>query len=213
MATLGPFGVPTGSAGILHPKLSNKFRVTFAVGARDGEDPASVKALMDFLSMQCVAVELPEQLFTTAGVGVKRGPVRKHMKNISVKGDLLVRLQDDVTNGIAAAIDLLADHQDDVEVAVMKLDGDEGILEAYAFGKLQLFSMKHSTLDYAAGHTTINGQITDNRDLDERSSPHRLEVGLHLSAPGEGAVQEKTLTFKVGYAQHGHFTPSQSGEL
>lgn len=163
------------STGILHPKISNRFRVLYTVTANPDEDHDQIAKAMQFLSMQTVSVKRPLERFD--GAISTTGPSRRFLKNISTSGDLEVVLEDDITHAVAHSIDFLL-RRSDMHIEVQMLDGAESVIEVSLYGRCKLKSLQRPVLDYS------------------------LSKAVH-----------NTLTFSVGYAQHGVLTPFQSQEL
>jgi hypothetical protein len=202
MANLQTFGVPGVGSGILHPKMSNRFGVYFTCASTL---PAElVTKLLSALSMQTVAVELPIQTFRPPF----SGPSRKSFKSIGTKNGLKIRFQDDVTNHVASALDFLANHATDLTVLVAKLDGDEGVTEAYLFGRVRMDSVEHSALDYACtGFTqgSIHGHLVSADGTETAVFDATTNTPKH-----QNSLQERAVTFIPDYAQHAFFSGSSA---
>lgn len=142
--------IPGTMTGILHPKVSNRFRVLFTVTALVDEDHEQIAQAMTFLTMQTIAVGIPEELHQ--GQISATGPARKHLQSISTKGDLTLILEDDVSHAAVRALEYLK-NRTDTTIEIQKLDGNEGVVEVYLFGRCRLLSQQHSPLDYSQSTT------------------------------------------------------------
>jgi hypothetical protein len=210
MASLNDFGLPGTHSGILHPKMSNQFMVRFAMTLPAGAepDPALERALEVFSSQVC-EVSMPVRKFNAHAATAPRGPARGDAANIIVDGALTLRLQDDKANIVTHAVEQLIKHTpaSSLEIAVSKLDGNDGILETFYFGA-ELLTVVYSTLDYAAGSWRHRGVIEDRAQLDAAHMPHTLHLSLSSARGNDEAAQYQTLAFKVRYAQHQYRKPA-----
>lgn len=167
--------IPGTMAGILHPKVSNRFRVLYTVTANQGEDHDQIATAMKFLSMQTVGVSVPMQCYE--GAIRSTGPQRKFVDNVNTTGNLDIIIEDDVGHAVARSIKYLL-RRADIQIEVQLLDGAESVVEILLYGRCKLQSVQRSSLDYS-----------------------KSEAIRH------------TMTFLVGYSQHGVLTPAQSQEL
>lgn len=167
--------IPGIGSGILHPKVSNRFRVLYTVTVDQEEDREQVRTAMRFLSMQTIGLKPPVQRFD--GTITAHGPIHKLLTSIAVAGDLEITVEDDITHALARSIPMLL-NRSEVTIEVQLLDGCEGVLEILLYGRCKLKSLARAPMECA-----------------------KSEAIRH------------TLTFQVGYAQHGVLTPSQSQEI
>lgn len=141
--------IPGTMSGILHPKVSNRFRVLYSVPAREGEDHDQIAQAMRFLTMQTIAVGIPLQVYNSTMRQSQSD--RPYLKPIAMNGDLTIILEDDVGHAAVRALEYLM-HRDST-IEIQKLDGNEGVLEVYLFGKCGVTSQQHTPLDYSQSTT------------------------------------------------------------
>jgi hypothetical protein len=204
MATLADFGIPGVGSGILHPKMTYRFSVLFKAELNEGANADEAQAHLRHLSMQVVTVAIPTRTFDP----IQRGGQLSlpQFKNISTKGDLVIEVEDDVGNKVAAAVEYVVQNCTNLTATVLKLDGNEGVLEAFKYGVI-LRSMEHSVLDYAgSGSSKITGDIT-HPETDQNSIQLQSRVSLHLPGSGRGTVR-RVLNFHPTYSQSAIFTGS-----
>lgn len=142
--------------GILHPKIRNKFHVLFrGVLNEDYAKVVSVDeahALIRGLSMQTLSVILPAQVFRQVQYSPYAYPAPVGFKSINHASKLTITLEDDVTHVVERALELLQ-NMHDIEVLVMTLDADEGVLDAHLFTRVYLDAIWNGPLDYASSDT------------------------------------------------------------
>ncbi len=116
------------------------------------------RALFRGLSMQVVSVDMPVELF----VPVKTKMAVPNMFSlVSSEGSASFVLEDDVTNVVTRAIDLLQ-WCEGISALVMKLDGNEYVLEAHLLANLRTKTLTHGALNYATGraiYKTLGVQV------------------------------------------------------
>ncbi len=164
MATLANFGIPGAGAGILHPKLKNKFRVTFLNMAQIIPGTNSRD-----LTMQVVTTTLPNITWeevalhrynSTAYVNGKHSwePI-----NITVEDDITGLASEVITNQMETAQRIVGADLDgrwlntaatgsDYKFAVRldQLDGDEGVVSAWILEGCSVMSVDFGDRDYSA---------------------------------------------------------------
>lgn len=154
--------------GILHPKLSNKFQVLFR-GALNEEYAKQIsveeaQALIRGLAMQTLSVDLPAQVFRQVQYSPYSYPAPEGFKSINHASKLSITVEDDVTNVVKRALELLQ-NMHNIEVLVVQLDGDEGVVEAYLFTRVYLDAIQHEKLDYASGHAVTKTLTLDAKHM------------------------------------------------
>lgn len=141
---------------ILHPKLSNKFAIRWNVALPNyftEEQIAEAEALLRGLSAQLVSVELPVEEMGAA-IGNSFSLVR-HI------GPVVFVFEDDVTNVVTRALNLFT-RAEIVNALVMKLNGDETVLEAHLLNTLTFNTLKHSVLNYGSSSSvqkTVSARV------------------------------------------------------
>lgn len=150
MSTLSDFGIPGVCSGILHPKQSNRFSVRWNAvlpSHLSEQEINEARALFRGLSMQVVSVDLPIETFEplTAKMGVP-----ENFQQVQHDAVASFVLEDDITNVVTRAIDLLAKCAS-ITALVMKLDGDEHVLESHILAGIRLQTLAHGALNYATG--------------------------------------------------------------
>ena len=164
MATLSNFGIPGAGAGILHPRLKNKFRITFRnMGALVGGTNARN------LTMQVTNITLPN--LTYEEVALHRYNSVAYVAGKHSWEPINVTVEDDIT-GLAATVvknqletqqrligadldgrwlNTAATGSDYKFAAVIdQLDGDEGVVQTWILEGTQIMSADFGDRDYSA---------------------------------------------------------------
>jgi hypothetical protein len=173
MATLSQFGIPGAGSGILHPKLKNKFRITFLDVGRlvPGHNSRN-------LTMQVVTVNRPSLEFEE--VTMHRYNSTAYVAGKHSWSELEITLEDDIT-GLASkvvkaqletqqrliGVDLdgrwlntAATGSDYMFAAKLEqLDGDEGVVETMIYEGVWIKNAAFGELDYAASEA-VTIQLT-----------------------------------------------------
>jgi hypothetical protein len=164
MATLANLGIPGAGSGILHPKLKNKWRITFLDMARLVPGTNSRN-----LTMQAVTVTRPQLEFTE--VELHRYNSVAYIAGKHTWSAMSLTVEDDLT-GLASkvvkgqletqqrlvGVDLdgrwlnTAATGSDYKFGVKleQLDGDEGVVETWILEGVMLQAADFGDLDYSA---------------------------------------------------------------
>ncbi|RWZ87195.1 MAG: hypothetical protein EO766_11735 [Hydrotalea sp. AMD] len=119
--------------GILQPKMRNRFNVTFDNGADD----------LSALSMQTMMVSTFDVL----------SPLLNKF-GISVKDEIQVVIEDDVTNKANTAVRCLLNQQFTLKVTI--LNGFDNVVESYTFEDAEIIGIQvDQPFDYGCGSNTI----------------------------------------------------------
>jgi hypothetical protein len=168
MATLSNFGIPGAGSGILHPKLKNKWRVTFQDMARlvNGTNSRN-------LTMQATTVTRPQLEFEE--VAIHRYNSTAYIAGKHTWSAMNLTVEDDIT-GLASkvvkgqletqqrlvGVDLDgrwlntaatgSDYKFGIKLEM--LDGDEGVVESWLLEGCFLQSADFGDLDYSASEAS-----------------------------------------------------------
>jgi hypothetical protein len=164
MATLANFGIPGAGAGILHPRLKNKFRITFR---NMGQLIAGTNSRN--LTMQVTTITLPNLTFEE--VALHRYNSTAYVAGKYSWEPINVTVEDDIT-GLAATVvksqletqqriigtdldgrwlNTAATGSDYKFAAVIdQLDGDEGVVQTWFLEGAQIMSADFGDRDYSA---------------------------------------------------------------
>jgi len=173
MATLSNFGIPGAGSGILHPKLKNKWRVTFQDIGRivSGVNSRNV-------SMQATTVTRPQLEFEEV-------PIHRYNSVAYVSGKhtwspISLTLEDDITSLATRVVKAQLETQQRLvgvdldgrwlntaatgsdykfSMKIEQLDGDEGVVETWIMEGCFLQAVDFSDLDYAASES-VTIQLT-----------------------------------------------------
>lgn len=164
MATLANFGIPGAGAGILHPRLKNKFRITFRNMGQllPGTNSRN-------LTMQVTNITLPNLTFEE--VALHRYNSTAYVAGKFSWEPINVTVEDDIT-GLAATVvrnqletqqriigsdldgrwlNTAATGSDYKFAAVIdQLDGDEGVVQTWYLEGAQIMSADYGDRDYSA---------------------------------------------------------------
>jgi hypothetical protein len=163
MATLSNFGIPGAGAGILHPRLKNKFRILFrnigAAVATNGKD----------LTMQVTTITLPNLTFEEVAlhrynsVAYVAGKHSWEPINVTVEDDITGLAATVVKNQLETQQRLIGADLDgrwlntaktgsDYKFAAVidQLDGDEGVVQSWYLEGCQIMSADFGDRDYSA---------------------------------------------------------------
>ena len=173
MATLANFGIPGAGSGILHPKLKNKWRVTFQDMGRLVPGTNSRN-----LTMQATTVSRPQVEFQE--VELHRYNSTAYIAGKHTWSAMNMTVEDDIT-GLASkvikgqletqqrlvGIDLDgrwlntaatgSDYKFGLKLEL--LDGDEGVVEAWLLEGVMIQAADFSDLDYSASEA-VTIQLT-----------------------------------------------------
>ena len=185
MATINDFGIPGVGAGILHPKLTNRFVVVFRGSPRHSQKLTTDEELaagLQALSMQVTAIKLP----TIAFQGLHGfAPNNAGMFRVGTVGRVEFQVQDDVNSVVLKTL-LALRAVDDLSIIVMKTDGNDYVIDAYELRGVTLQTLEHSVLRYDGGTSRVSGSIL-HQQPDERGNVPRSEVSLSVGADKFGA--------------------------
>jgi hypothetical protein len=198
MATLSANPGTAGlQAGILRPKLSYRFAVYFTcITSLDAE---LARDLLSRLTSQVVKAQLPKQVFGAGGF--YGGPAGAHFSATRTNGPLVLTLEDDAANEVATAIDFAGTQTTELNALVVKLDGAEGVFEAYLLGKLKFDSAEFSELDYACGGQG-SGSITGSLNTGLDGADNTATIQATFSLPRTNTTQRRVLTLTPTYTQY-----------
>lgn len=164
MATLSNFGIPAAGPGILHPRLKNKFQITFRDLGRliPGTNSRN-------LTMQVTTITLPN--LTYEEVALHRYNSVAYVAGKHSWEPISVTVEDDIT-GLAATVvknqletqqRLIGSDLDgrwlntaatgsDYKFAVVidQLDGDEGVVQQWFLEGVQIMNADFGDRDYSA---------------------------------------------------------------
>lgn len=164
MATLSNFGIPAAGPGILHPRLKNKFQITFRDLGRliPGTNSRN-------LTMQVTTITLPN--LTYEEVALHRYNSIAYVAGKHSWEPISVTVEDDIT-GLAATVvknqletqqRLIGSDLDgrwlntaatgsDYKFAVVidQLDGDEGVVQQWFLEGVQIMNADFGDRDYSA---------------------------------------------------------------
>lgn len=187
MATLSNFGIPGAGAGILHPRLKNKFRITFRnmgqlIPGTNSRD----------LTMQTTTLTLPNLSFVE--VELHRYNSVAYVAGKHTWEPISVTVEDDIT-GLAATV---VKNQLETQQRLIGSDLDGRWLNTAATGS-----------DYKFG------VVIDQLDGDEGVVQSWILEGCFLSSADFGdrdysASEAATITFNIRY-DHSRHTESGSG--
>lgn len=198
MATLSNFGIPGVGAGILHPRLKNKFRLTFQ---GIGQLVPGIPSASRNLSMQVTNITLPNLSFEE--VVLHRYNSVAYVAGKHTWEPITVTVEDDIT-GLAATVvkgqletqqrligtDLdgrwlnTAATGSDYKFGakIEQLDGDEGIVQTWILEGCMLTSADFGDRDYSASEAAT---ITMNLRYDHA---RHVESGAGYGTALGGAV-------------------------
>ena len=164
MATLNDFGIPNGGGGILHPKLKNKWRVTF-----QGISKLTPGADSRKLTMQATTVSRPQLEFQE--VEIHRYNATAYVAGKHTWSAMNLTIEDDITGLAAKVIKGQLESQQRIvgtdlsgrwlntaatgsdykfSVKLELLDGDEGVVELWALEGVFIQAADFGDLDYSA---------------------------------------------------------------
>jgi hypothetical protein len=164
MATLANFGIPGVASGILHPRLKNKFRITFMNLAQlvTGTNSADI-------SRQVTTITLPNLSFEE--VALHRYNSTAYVAGKHTWEPISVTFEDDITGLAATAMkNQLESQQRLIGVdldgrwlntaatgsdykfggKIEQLDGDEGVVQTWILEGCQIMSADFGDRDYSA---------------------------------------------------------------
>lgn len=164
MATLAQFGIPGAGAGILHPRLKNKFRITFRnMGAAvPGTNSRN-------LTMQVTTITLPNLTFEE--VALHRYNSVAYVAGKHSWEPINVTVEDDITGLAATVVKNQLETQQRIigadldgrwlntaatgsdykfGVVIDQLDGDEGVVQTWLLEGAMLMNADFGDRDYAA---------------------------------------------------------------
>lgn len=196
MATLSNFGIPGVGQGILHPRLKNKFRITFlnmgqAVAGTQSKD----------LSWQVTTITLPNLSFEE--VTLHRYNSVAYVAGKHTWEPISVTVEDDITGLAATVIKAQLETQQrligvDLDgrwlntaptgadykfgAKIEQLDGDEGVVQTWILEGCMLTSADFGDRDYSASEAAT---ITFNMRYDHA---RHIESGLSYGTALGGNV-------------------------
>lgn len=164
MATLSNFGIPGAGAGILHPRLKNKFRITFQnLGALvGGTNPRDV-------TMQVTNLTLPNLTFEE--VTLHRYNSTAYVAGKHSWEPISVTVEDDITGLAATAVSAQLETQQRIVgvdldgrwlntaatgsdykfgAKIEQLDGDEGVVQTWFLEGCYIANADFGDRDYSA---------------------------------------------------------------
>jgi hypothetical protein len=198
MATLSNFGIPGVGAGILHPRLKNKFRITFLnmgqlVAGTNSRD----------LSMQVTNITLPNLSFEE--VVLHRYNSVAYIAGKHTWEPITVTVEDDITGLAATVIKAQLETQQRLIGAdldgrwlntaatgsdykfgskIEQLDGDEGVVQTWILEGCLLTSADFGDRDYSASEAatiTINLRYDHARHI-ESGAGYGTALGGNVAA-------------------------------
>lgn len=198
MATLSNFGIPGVGAGILHPRLKNKFRITFLnmgqlVAGTNSRD----------LSMQVTNITLPNLSFEE--VVLHRYNSVAYVAGKHTWEPITVTVEDDITGLAATVIKAQLETQQrligvDLDgrwlntaatgsdykfgAKIEQLDGDEGVVQTWVLEGCLLTSADFGDRDYSASEAatiTINLRYDHARHI-ESGAGYGTALGGNVAA-------------------------------
>lgn len=164
MATLSNFGIPAAGAGILHPRLKNKFQITFRDIGRliPGTNSRN-------LTMQVTNITLPNLTYEEVAlhrynsVAYVAGKHSWEPINVTVEDDITGLAATVVKNQLETQQRLIGSDLDgrwlntaptgsDYKFAAVieQLDGDEGIVQTWFLEGVQIMNADFGDRDYSA---------------------------------------------------------------
>lgn len=165
MATLSNFGIPGVGHGIMHPKLKNKWRVTFTGLGASGTAHKDV-------SMQAVTITRPQLEFEE--VAIHRYNSTAYVAGKHTWSPINLTIEDDITGKATRVLKAQYDKQQHLigvsvdgrsgdwlstgrtgsdykfGVKLDQLDGDEAVVESWILEGVMIQSVDHGDLDYSA---------------------------------------------------------------
>jgi len=199
MATLSNFGIPGVGAGILHPRLKNKFRITFQ---QMGQDVLAGTNSRD-LSMQVTNITLPNLSFEE--VVLHRYNSVAYIAGKHTWEPITVTVEDDITGLAATVIKAQLETQQrligtDLDgrwlntaatgsdykfgAKIEQLDGDEGVVQTWVLEGCLLTSADFGDRDYSASEAatiTINLRYDHARHI-ESGQGYGTALGGNVAA-------------------------------
>lgn len=198
MATLSNFGIPGVGAGILHPRLKNKFRITFLnmgqlVAGTNSRD----------LSMQVTNITLPNLSFEE--VVLHRYNSVAYIAGKHTWEPITVTVEDDITGLAATVIKAQLETQQrligvDLDgrwlntaatgsdykfgAKIEQLDGDEGVVQTWVLEGCLLTSADFGDRDYSASEAatiTVNLRYDHARHI-ESGAGYGTALGGNVAA-------------------------------
>ena len=164
MATLANFGIPGAGAGILHPRLKNKFRITFMNMGRLVPGTNSRN-----LTMQVTNITLPNLTFEE--VVLHRYNSTAYVAGKHSWEPISVTVEDDITGLAAKVVTAQLETQQRIVgsdldgrwlntaatgsdykfgIKIDQLDGDEGVVQTWVLEGAMLVSADFGDRDYSA---------------------------------------------------------------
>jgi hypothetical protein len=164
LATLSNFGIPGAGAGILHPRLRNKFRVTFQNIGKLVPGANSRN-----LTMQVTTIELPT--LTWSQVEIHRYNSTAYVAGKHEWNEISVTFEDDITGLATKVIEGQMETQQRIigsdldgrwlntaatgsdykfGMRIDQLDGDEGVVSSWILEGVWLASAAFGERDYSA---------------------------------------------------------------
>jgi len=164
MSTLANFGIPGAGAGILHPRLKNKFRITFRnmgqlIPGTNSRD----------LTMQVTTITLPNLTFEE--VALHRYNSTAYVAGKHSWEPISVTVEDDITGLAATVIKAQLEPQQGIigsdldgrwlntaatgsdykfAAVIDQLDGDEGVVQTWYLEGSQIMNADFGDRDYSA---------------------------------------------------------------
>lgn len=164
MATLANMGIPGAGSGILHPRLKNKFRITFR---NMGNKVAGTNARN--LSMQVTTLTLPNLTFEE--VALHRYNSTAYVAGKYSWETISVTVEDDITGLAATVVKAQLETQQRIigadldgrwmnsaatgsdykfAAVIDQLDGDEGVVQTWFLEGAQIMNADFGDRDYSA---------------------------------------------------------------
>ena len=164
MATLANFGIPGAGAGILHPRLKNKFRITFLNMGRLVPGTNSRN-----LTMQVTNITLPNLTFEE--VVLHRYNSTAYVAGKHSWEPISVTVEDDITGLAAKVVTAQLETQQRIVgsdldgrwlntaatgsdykfgIKIDQLDGDEGVVQTWVLEGAMVVSADFGDRDYSA---------------------------------------------------------------
>jgi hypothetical protein len=154
-------------AGILHPKVANKFVVKFSAtfdGVGDLSQERAVE-LLNALTAQLVSAQIPSRHPGTVPL-INIVPRAQNFIGINTDGKASFVFEDDISNILQEGLNFIM--RPDVSVLnalIMVVDGDERVLEAYLVWDMTVRTVEHGGLDYANNSGVTKTLTTSSRQI------------------------------------------------
>lgn len=149
--------------GILQPKTSNRFVVSFTAVLNEDAlvHVEEAEALFRGLSSQVISIQLPKQ---PLNVSLAPNYLLRQIVGfdaLHVGGPATIVFEDDVSNVVLRGINLL-DQVKNLKILVSKTDSDDKVIESYILTGVKLDMLEHGSLSYGTGraiHKTLTVSV------------------------------------------------------